>query len=173
MEYFLNNTITAPDGTSLGDNHNAKIISLNQMIKLYAFKNKLPKLLHFLDRCGGAHGIESRVPFLDHELVNFTYNNPPEYKIYNGQVKSNLIREYKNNKTRKKLLVATPQREFIKKNYKKMLNLLENGELVKNEFVDFKKIKAETLKYANSNKLGNSFFMWKYLNIEFFLKNFN
>jgi asparagine synthase (glutamine-hydrolysing) len=172
-KYFLNNTITAPDGTSLGDNHNAKIISLNQMIKLYAFKNKLPKLLHFLDRCGGAHGIESRVPFLDHELVNFTYNNPPEYKIYNGQVKSNLIREYKNNKTRKKLLVATPQREFIKKNYKKMLNLLENGELVKNEFVDFKKIKAETLKYANSNKLGNSFFMWKYLNIEFFLKNFN
>jgi len=172
-KHFLNSNITAPDGTSLGDNLNEETISLNQMIKLYAFKNKLPKLLHFLDRCGGAHGIESRVPFLDHELVNFTYNNPPEYKIYNGQVKSNLIGELKKNKTRKKLLVATPQREFIKKNYKKILNLLEKGELVKNEFVDFKKIQAETLKYAKSKNLGNSFFVWKYLNIEFFLKNFN
>ena len=55
------------------------------MIKQYAFRAKLPKLLHFLDRCGGAHGIESRVPFLDHELVNFTYNNPPHYEIFNGR----------------------------------------------------------------------------------------
>ena len=109
-KHFLKSNITAPDGTSLGDNLYRETITLNQMIKLYAFKNKLPKLLHFLDRCGGAHGIESRVPFLDHELVNFTYNNPPEYKIYNGQVKSNLIGEFKKNKTRKKLLVATPQR---------------------------------------------------------------
>lgn len=169
---FLNHNVTAPDGTSLGANISKKNYSLDSMIKQYAFKTKLPKLLHFLDRCGGAHGIESRVPFLDHELVNFTYNNPPHYKIFNGQVKSNLSDQSKKNKINKKLLVATPQREFVKDNYKEILNFIHDGELIKRELIDIKKFKFEFKNYVKSKKLGNSFFVWKYLNMEFFLRKF-
>ena len=166
---FLKHNISAPDGTSLGANISKKDFSLDMMIKQYAFNTKLPKLLHFLDRCGGAHGIESRVPFLDHELVDFTYNNPSHYKIHNGQVKSNLSSQ---SKISKKLLVATPQREFIKENYKEIMNFIEKGELIKRDLIDINKFKSEFKDYVLSKKLGNSFFVWKYLNMELFLKKF-
>ena len=34
-----------------------------------------------------AHSIETRVPFLDNDLVDFVLNIPPELKLKNGQIK--------------------------------------------------------------------------------------
>ena len=47
----------------------------------------LPMLLHWEDRNSMAHGVESRVPFLDHELVEMTLALPDEFKIRNGVTK--------------------------------------------------------------------------------------
>lgn len=41
----------------------------------------LPALLHFEDRNSMAHSVEARVPFLDHNLVEFCLSVPPEYLI--------------------------------------------------------------------------------------------
>lgn len=49
--------------------------------------NNLPMLLHWEDRNSMAHSIESRVPFLDHRLVEFIYALPDDYKISNGITK--------------------------------------------------------------------------------------
>lgn len=38
-------------------------------------------LLHYEDRMAMAHGVESRVPFLDHRLVQFAFSMPSPYKI--------------------------------------------------------------------------------------------
>ncbi len=38
-------------------------------------------LLHFEDRLSMAHGVESRVPFLDNRLVDFVFTLPSKYKI--------------------------------------------------------------------------------------------
>ena len=38
-------------------------------------------LLHYEDRMAMAHGVESRVPFLDHRLVEFSFSLPSEYKV--------------------------------------------------------------------------------------------
>ncbi len=38
-------------------------------------------LLHYEDRMAMAHGVESRVPFLDHRLVEFAFSLPSSYKI--------------------------------------------------------------------------------------------
>jgi asparagine synthase (glutamine-hydrolysing) len=38
-------------------------------------------LLHFEDRMSMAHSVESRVPFLDHRLVEFVFSLPSVYKI--------------------------------------------------------------------------------------------
>jgi asparagine synthase (glutamine-hydrolysing) len=43
--------------------------------------NFLVKNLHYLDRSSMAYGLESRVPFLDHELVEFAAGLPLEYKL--------------------------------------------------------------------------------------------
>jgi len=45
------------------------------------------------DKMSMAHAIEGRVPFLDHELVEFVLRVPPSLKIRNGQSKF-LLREY-------------------------------------------------------------------------------
>ena len=49
--------------------------------------SSLPKLLHWEDRTSMAHSIESRVPFLDHELVEFCLSLPPSFKFKGGVTK--------------------------------------------------------------------------------------
>jgi len=49
--------------------------------------SSLPKLLHWEDRTSMAHSIESRVPFLDHKLVEFCLSLPPSFKCQGGVTK--------------------------------------------------------------------------------------
>lgn len=44
----------------------------------------VPALLHYEDRNSMAHSIESRVPFLDHELAEFLVNCPTSLKLRHG-----------------------------------------------------------------------------------------
>ena len=53
----------------------------------FDFKTLLPALLHVEDRVSMAHGLESRVPFLDHEIVEFAARMPPNVKFKNGNLK--------------------------------------------------------------------------------------
>ena len=47
----------------------------------------LPMLLHWEDRNSMAHGLEARVPFMDHKLIEFTLSLPDQFKIANGDTK--------------------------------------------------------------------------------------
>jgi asparagine synthase (glutamine-hydrolysing) len=47
----------------------------------------LPMLLHYEDRNAMAHGVEARLPFLDHRLVEFGLGLPEEYKLAGGWTK--------------------------------------------------------------------------------------
>jgi asparagine synthase (glutamine-hydrolysing) len=49
--------------------------------------SSLPKLLHWEDRTSMAHSIESRVPFLDHQLVEFCLSLPSSFKCQGGVTK--------------------------------------------------------------------------------------
>lgn len=53
----------------------------------FDFKTLLPALLHVEDRVSMAHGLESRVPFLDHNLVEFAATIPSNVKFQNGELK--------------------------------------------------------------------------------------
>ena len=53
----------------------------------FDFKCLLPALLHVEDRMSMAHGLESRVPFLDHPLVEFAATIPANIKFEGGQSK--------------------------------------------------------------------------------------
>ena len=53
----------------------------------FDFKTLLPALLQVEDRMSMAHGLESRVPFLDHPLVQFVATIPPNIKFANGELK--------------------------------------------------------------------------------------
>lgn len=56
----------------------------------FDFKHLLPALLHVEDRMSMAHGLESRVPFLDHPLVEFAATAPADVKFSGGRSKQML-----------------------------------------------------------------------------------
>ncbi|MBI3741902.1 MAG: asparagine synthase (glutamine-hydrolyzing) [Chloroflexi bacterium] len=53
----------------------------------FDFKTLLPALLQVEDRVSMAHGLESRVPFLDHPLVEFAATIPSNIKFKDGTMK--------------------------------------------------------------------------------------
>ena len=53
----------------------------------FDFKCLLPALLQVEDRMAMAHGLESRVPLLDHALVEFAATIPADIKFKGGQLK--------------------------------------------------------------------------------------
>jgi asparagine synthase (glutamine-hydrolysing) len=53
----------------------------------FDFKTLLPALLHVEDRMSMAHGLESRVPFVDHRVVEFAATMPSNVKFKNGEMK--------------------------------------------------------------------------------------
>jgi asparagine synthase (glutamine-hydrolysing) len=53
----------------------------------FDFKTLLPALLQVEDRMSMAHGIESRVPFLDHSLIELVATIPSNIKFQSGELK--------------------------------------------------------------------------------------
>ena len=60
----------------------------------FDFKCLLPALLQVEDRMSMAHGLESRVPLLDHPLIEFLATVPADVKFEGGQMKHLLKRAY-------------------------------------------------------------------------------
>ena len=61
-------------------------VPLNEILKVDMLNN-LVKLLHYGDRLSMAHSIESRAPFMDFRLVEFTASIPFVYKLHKGWTK--------------------------------------------------------------------------------------
>ena len=64
--------------------HTASMRSLSHSQLLYT---NLPMLLHWEDRNSMAHGVESRVPFLDYRLVEYVMGLPDDLKISGATTK--------------------------------------------------------------------------------------
>ncbi len=81
----------------------------------------LPMLLHWEDRNSMAHSVESRVPFLDHELVEMAISMPDELKIRRGVTKCILKAALRDivppsvAHRRDKLGFATPEEQWMRR----------------------------------------------------------
>ncbi len=60
---------------------------LNDALYYNTMQTGLEELLRYADRNSMAHGREVRLPFLYHELVQFAFSLPAQYKINNGWTK--------------------------------------------------------------------------------------
>jgi asparagine synthase (glutamine-hydrolysing) len=81
---FLQNKYKFDYGYNTNDFHDIHVKDIENY--------SIPILARYEDRNSMAHSIESRVPFLDHRLVEFSINLPIQYKIKNGWNK-NILRE--------------------------------------------------------------------------------
>ncbi|MEZ5045572.1 MAG: asparagine synthase (glutamine-hydrolyzing) [Chitinophagaceae bacterium] len=61
--------------------------SLNESLYQSTMKGNLQTLLRYADRNSMAHSREVRLPFLSHEVVDFLFTLPSEYKIKEGWTK--------------------------------------------------------------------------------------
>jgi asparagine synthase (glutamine-hydrolysing) len=62
----------------------SRLDSFHQVLMSYS---SLPTILHYEDRISMAKSVETRVPFLDHRLVEMMFNNQADDKIKNGYTK--------------------------------------------------------------------------------------
>jgi len=92
---------------------------LNNIIYQDLMHTKLPRVLRMNDRLSMACGVELRVPFLDHRIVEYAFQLPNEYKIKSGQGKY-ILRHLGENwleqtyTSKPKIPVVTPQTEWFK-----------------------------------------------------------
>jgi len=90
----------------------------------FDFKSLLPALLQVEDRMSMAHGLESRVPFLDHSLIEFVATIPANIKFKDGQMKYILKEIFRNNlpntilNRRDKMGFPVPIKEWFEKDVK-------------------------------------------------------
>ena len=61
--------------------------SINDILYYDVTETGLEELLRYADRNAMAHGIEIRLPYLSHELVEFVFSLPAAYKIHEGFTK--------------------------------------------------------------------------------------
>jgi asparagine synthase (glutamine-hydrolysing) len=87
----------------------------------------LPMLLRFEDRNSMAFGIEARVPFVDHELMEFALSLPDDFLIRKGQTKAVLRSAVQGNlpidvrERRDKIGFQTAESEWFKQNPERVI----------------------------------------------------
>jgi asparagine synthase (glutamine-hydrolysing) len=67
--------------------HTPHMDLLNGVLYYNTFMNGLEELLRYADRNAMAHGLEIRLPFLQHELASFIFSLPAAWKIRDGRTK--------------------------------------------------------------------------------------
>lgn len=93
---------------------------LNDALYYNTMQTGLEELLRYADRNSMAHGREVRLPFLNHELVQFVFSLPPHYKINTGWTKWILREAMKNSLPgqivwrKNKTGFETPQKQWMR-----------------------------------------------------------
>lgn len=78
----------SPFYAAIGQDGMRSVDGLGQMCAAQVRSTNLPTLLRYEDRSSMAHGIEARVPFLDHRLVEFTIGLGDRHKMKGAETKS-------------------------------------------------------------------------------------
>lgn len=143
------------------------------------FEKKLSIILKWEDRNSMWHSLESRVPFMDHRIVERTLSLPHEALINRGKTKV-LLREAMKGviperirKRYDKIGFGTPQDEWFRlpvfKKY--ILEMLNSEEFKNRNIVDCKKAKSIYQKHLD-HKQNFADEIWKWINLDLWYKEY-
>lgn len=150
-----------------------EIFSLNGVLYFNTCMHGLEELLRYADRNSMAHSREVRLPFLDHELVEFVFSLPSRFKIRDGWTKW-LLRKTMENELptattwrRDKTGFEPPQQQWMEN--RDLQNLITTA---KQKLVEEKILKPETvnknIQPKSAHAAGN--YDWRYLTASFLFK---
>lgn len=148
-----------------------KVNAQHEAMMLYS---NLPSLLHYEDRNSMAFSIESRVPFLDHRLVEFGFKLRPEFKIRDGMTKW-ILRESVADALPSKIKNRTDKVAFVTPGESKWLRneLSFLTEIYKAAlpFIRFDKAKELLTAFRNGDN-RNAKLAWRIAYLNYWVKNF-
>lgn len=111
------------------------------------FVVSLPALLRYADRNSMAFSVESRLPFLDFNFVEFCANLSVSKKLCNGMSKYIMRKSLKMpeiiRKRKDKIGFATPEDIWIKKNSSYFKNLFQEDEVRMGQIIDYDRLLSE------------------------------
>lgn len=118
----------------------------------FDFKTLLPALLHVEDRMSMAHGLESRVPLLDHPLVEFAATIPANTKFKAGEMKHILLQVAKGllpsciTERKDKMGFPTPFAEWLRGSLKDyVMDVFAVGSARNRDYIDSGRIRDRFL----------------------------
>jgi asparagine synthase (glutamine-hydrolysing) len=134
----------------------------------FDFKCLLPALLQVEDRMSMAHGIESRVPLLDHVLIEFAATIPADVKFKNGTLKNLLKTTYSNTlpkeivNRRDKMGFPVPLKEWFANELKEFVKeIFSNVNTSNRDFINTKEVLAN---FGNEGQFSRK--TWGLLSLE-------
>lgn len=140
----------------------------------FDFKTLLPALLQVEDRMSMANGLESRVPLLDHPIVELAATIPSNIKFENGDMKhifKKMVTKYLPSEIlerKDKMGFPTPLVEWSRKGPVKdfIFDTFNSIKAQNRDFVDNKK----SFKIENESKFGRN--LWGFLCLEIWHQEF-
>lgn len=125
------------------------------------FSSILPTLLRNFDRASMASGVEIRMPFLDHRIIEFAFSIPWTSKIRNGYSKA-IVRDSMSpflptsvTRRRKKIGFNSPFSEWMSDAWKQYLSdTLASREFRESDLVDHKICRSIWAAVAKSKKIS-------------------
>ncbi|MFA6429361.1 MAG: asparagine synthase (glutamine-hydrolyzing) [Patescibacteria group bacterium] len=132
---------------------------------------KLPRVLRFNDLVSMAFGLELRVPFLDHRIVEYAFSLPDVWKMADGRTKV-LLRESMKGvvpealRTRQKRPQSSPQTLWYKTALQEnVAKVLRSDALRALPMVDAVAAQKSFDAFVHDPKQNNSFFYWQLINL--------
>jgi asparagine synthase (glutamine-hydrolysing) len=154
-------------------------MSLDEILRLTLFSTAIPHLLQWEDKSSMRWSIESRVPFLDLHLVETALSLAPEQKLQNGKTKiifkeavKDILPEMISGRT-DKIGFGTPVDEFFRKEKIAAFckEIIYSDSFKKRPYWKWQKIEEMFLSHI-SNKKNCGKEIWKWVNVELWLKTF-
>lgn len=139
---------------------------------------KIPRGLRFNDRVSMAHSRELRVPFLDHRLVEYAFGIPAD-KLFTPRGTKGVFRDLLARKVNNKNVayavkrsVQSPQREWLANVWRPTVNSVLSSESFRERgWIDGDKAQKAYQAYLDGDS-ENSFFIWQWLNLELWAREF-
>jgi len=172
----LINTSTADSINSEESLYHKHKRNLNERLFQDLTETTVPNLLRYEDKNGMANSLESRVPFLDHELVEFVFNLPIDQKIKNGwnryvyrQAMKGLVPD-KNRLRRNKVGFVNSEWEWLKEKATKINEIFQSESFKNREFWDSDRIFEYYNLWVAGKVSGDGLMFWRILNVELWLR---
>jgi len=138
----------------------------------------IPRLLRHGDRNSMAHSIESRVPFLDHELVEYCFRLPDAMKIHRGSTKVVLREAMKGlmpdpvRLRHSKLGFSTPQDAWFREELAPLAEeIVMSDRFADRGLVDVDRIREQFMRHKKG-EIDINTDIWKWTNVEIWMRRF-